>query len=176
MTDENFILLMRDQGFELRLTYLLFVWSVGGTVLRLQPVEHEAVDSGVVELCIGGAQELLEAQRTVSGQSRLFELGGGVRRVVVGSAVGGGAGLPPLVVVVKVAECGRLVAVAELVVERQRAALGPRRVPVAGVARAAAASLVLTSRILQSSVATGTLSLKPSFPLVRSLHFFGCFL
>lgn len=54
----------------------ILVWSVYSKVLRLQPVEHEAVHRGVVQLGVGRTQQLTQAQRRVRVESRVCELGG----------------------------------------------------------------------------------------------------
>lgn len=122
--------------------------GVDSTMLRLQPVEHETVHCRVVELGVGRAEQLAQAERRVGRQRRVHELGRRLRRVVVGSAVRGSA-LPPLVVVAEVAQRGRLVAVAVLLLEDQGARLGARRVSVRAVPAAAApAALVLATSVL----------------------------
>lgn len=110
-------------------------------MLRLQPVEHEAVHSGVVKLGIGRGEQLVEAKR----RPRVFlQLGGGVRGVVVGGAVRVGG---PLVVIGEVAQRRRLVSVANFIVEKC-ACFAPR---FPGLRLAA---LVLAPRILERAISS----------------------
>lgn len=108
-------------------------------MLRLQPVEHEAVHGGVVKFGIGRSEQLVEAERR---PRVFFQLGGGMRGVVVGGAVRVGG---PLVVIGEVTQRRRLVCVADLIIEK-RACLAPR-LPGLGLP-----ALVLAPRVLERTV------------------------
>lgn len=125
---------------------------------------------GVVQLCVGRAQELSQAEGDVAGQRWLLGVGRGVRGVVVRGAVGGSG--PPLVVVVEIAERRRLVAVAELLLEHEAARLGARAgVGVAGVPGSAA--LVLAARVLERTVPPGPLTLQSPLSFVSAFQLLG---
>lgn len=129
-------------------------------MLRLQPMEHEAVHGGVVKLGIRRGEQLVEAER----RPRIFlQLGRGVRGVVVRGAVRVGG---PLVVVGKIAQCRRLVSVADLIVEK-RACLAAR-LPSLRVA-----AFVLAPGIFKCSVSSRSLPLQPPLTLICPFQLFG---